>query len=156
MSSNIKTFAVDKFENILPYLKKMATNSALANKHAACLFRGVEFFAYGVNKYFNVKLNNKNILLGIHAEMDALASLNAKSLNGMDILIIRCNKNLKLQSSRPCNACIKKLQQKGIRKAYYSTSEETIVCELVDEMPMVHDSSGARARKGLIRQNCCN
>lgn len=151
-TSNMKVFSEDKFSNILPILKKMALNSALANKHAACLFRGVELFAFGVNKYFNVKLQNKNILLGVHAEVDALSNVNAKMLNGMDILIIRCNKNLKLQNSRPCNACIKKLQQKGIRKAYYSTSDEKIVCELVDEMPKIHDSSGVRARKN----NCCN
>ena len=152
--SNLKTFSTDKFSNILPMLKKMALNSPLANKHAACLFRGDELFSFGVNKYFNVKIQNKNILLGIHAEVDALSNLNAKMLNGMDILIIRCNKNQKLQSSRPCNACIKKLQQKGIRKAYYSTSDEKIVCELVDEMPKVHDSSGVRARKNINK--CCN
>lgn len=145
-NDNLKVFSEHKFSNILPILKKMALNSALANKHAACLFRGDEIFSFGVNKYFNVKLQSKNILLGIHAEVDALSNVNAKMLHGMDILIIRCNKNLKLQNSRPCNACIKKLQQKGIRKAYYSTAEEKIICELVDEMPKLHDSSGVRAR----------
>lgn len=153
-SVNLKIFSEEKFSNILPVLKKMALNSALANKHAACLFRGEEFFAFGVNKYFNVKI--QNILLAVHAEIDALSNLNSKMLHGMDILIIRCNKNFKLQSSRPCNACIKKLQQKGIRKAYYSTSDEKIVCELVDEMPKLHDSSGVRARNSLKKNNCCN
>lgn len=154
---NQKIISIDKFSNVLPILKKMALNSALSNKHAACLFRSGEMFAFGVNKYFNVKVKNKNVLLGVHAEVDALSNINPKIVKGMDILIIRCNKNFKLQNSRPCNTCIKKLQQKGIRKAYYSTSDEIIVCEIVDEMPKIHESSGSRARNGSISINtkCC-
>jgi deoxycytidylate deaminase len=155
--TNQKIISIDKFSNVLPILKKMALNSALSNKHAACLFRGDEMMSFGVNKYFNVKVKNQNILLGVHAEVDALSNINQKIIKGMDILIIRCNKNFKLQNSRPCNTCIKKLQQKGIRKAYYSTSDETIVCEIVDEMPKIHESSGSRARNGCVSINtkCC-
>jgi deoxycytidylate deaminase len=155
--TNQKIISIDKFSNVLPILKKIALNSALSNKHAACLFRGGEMMSFGVNKYFNVKVKNQNILLGVHAEVDALSNINPKIVKGMDILIIRCNKNLKLQNSRPCNTCIKKLQQKGIRKAYYSTSDETIVCEIVDEMPKIHESAGSRARNGNVSINtkCC-
>ena len=149
-----KIVPLSKFTNVIDILTKMAMNSALSNKHAACLFRGDEIFSFGVNKYFNAKFSNQTFYLGVHAEVDALSCLGSKAVKGMDILIIRCNKG-KLQNSRPCNACVTKLQQRGIRKAFYSNSNGEIVYELVDEMPKLHESAGVRVRNNLENLNCC-
>lgn len=129
-------------------LKKMAMRSCLAQKHGACLLQGNKIFSFGVNKYFRVNLtDDKEIPISIHAEVDALSCIHSKFVKGMDILIIRVNKSQKLIYSRPCNSCIEKLRQKGIRKAYYSTRDGNIVYEFVDTMPKTFESSSVRNRR---------
>lgn len=145
---------IDRFGDFLFPLKKMAMRSCLQQKHAACLFKGNKVYAFGLNKYFHLSLpNDEAIPITIHAEMDVLANVHSKYAKGMDILIIRVNKSLKLLNSRPCNSCIKKMQQKGIRKAYYSTQDGRILCEYVDDMPKIHESSGTRNRKATHDQH---
>lgn len=123
------------------------------HKHAACLMTGGKVIGVGVNKYFNIKVNQTSMITSVHAEMDVLAGTSAKLSKGMDILIIRIGKSMMLRNSRPCNACIDKLRQRGIRKAYYSNAEGQIVYEFVNTMPKLHQSSGCKARERL--QSLC-
>lgn len=132
-----------KLSNIIEILIKFAKNSPLIYKHSACILNGNKIYGIGVNKYFNIKNEEKSIKISVHAEVDALASVNTKYLKGMDILIIRVGKSYKLRYSRPCNACIDKLKQKGIRKAYYSDNDGNILYEFVDTMPKIHESAGS-------------
>lgn len=138
---------VHKFDSITNMLKKMAKNSHLMNKHAACIINAhIDSFAFGVNKYYKVKMNNDTVNLAIHAEVDAISSISSKYLKGLDIIVIRVNKNNGMKNSRPCNSCIDKMKQKGLRKVYYSNSQGDIVYEYVETMPKLHDSSGHRMR----------
>jgi deoxycytidylate deaminase len=139
----------NKFENMLQTLERMAFHSCLSQKHAACLFTGNKIYSFGVNKYYNLKPlhNKKQVPLTIHAELDALSNIHSKYSKGLDILIIRIGKSKKLMNSRPCNRCIDKMVQKGIRKAYYSNNYGNIVYEFVDDMPKLHESSGYRSRR---------
>jgi deoxycytidylate deaminase len=144
----VKSCSNGKFESILELLKKLTANSCHLQRHGACLMKKKKIFALGVNKYYQVKPianSKKPVYLSIHAEIDALASTNG-NISGLDILIIRMGKNNQLQYSRPCNACIDKLQQKGIRRAYYSDTHGAIVYENVENMPKLHVSSGHRFR----------
>lgn len=137
----------DKFVNIVERLSKVALQSALNQKHGACLVYGDQILSTGVNKRFTVRLNDNVLPLTIHAEVDALSNLHPKYLKGLDILVIRVNKSGQLVYSRPCNSCIDKLSRKGIRKAYYSDINGDIVYEFVDNMPKFHDSAGTRMRQ---------
>jgi len=137
----------DKFANAVERLRKAAMQSALNQKHAACLVYGEQITSVGVNKRFTVRLNDNVLPLTIHAEVDALSNLNPKYLKGLDILVIRVNRAGQLVYSRPCNSCIDKLYRKGIRKAYYSDTDGNIVYEFVDKMPKIHDSAGTRMRQ---------
>jgi deoxycytidylate deaminase len=143
--------SIEKFSIHLDMLTKLAIKSAQTHKHAACLMKAGKITTVGVNKYFQIKVNGKIINLGVHAEMDVCAS--TKSTKGMDILIIRVSKSMMLRNSRPCNACIDKLQQRGIRRAYYSNDEGQIVYEYVDAMPKLHVSSGCKFRERI--QSLC-
>lgn len=143
----------NKFAMQIDVLTKLAMNSAVTNKHAACLMTSGKVVGLGVNKYFQIKVNGSAMNLSVHAEMDVLAGLSTKLSKGMDILIIRLGKTIMLRNSRPCNACIDKLKQRGIRKAYYSNVEGQIVYEFVDTMPKLHASSGCKARERI--QNLC-
>lgn len=135
----------DKFVDQVSILTRLATNSAMTHKHAACLMKGGKIVGMGVNKYFQIKVNQNPMHISVHAEMDALAG--TRSFKGMDILIVRVDKSLTLRNSRPCNSCIDKLRQRGIRKAYYSNVDGDIVYEFVDIMPKLHISSGCKARE---------
>lgn len=137
-----------KFDSIIPILQKFALNSALSFKHGACLLRSNKIVSLGVNKYYEVKVKDERVKLSIHAEVDALAS--SKNTKGMDLLIIRVSpKKHLLGNSRPCNTCIEKLKQKGIKRVYYSNSEGHIVFEWVDDMVKTHVTSGNTFRQRL-------
>lgn len=74
---------------------------------------------------------------GIHAEQNALLKLKPikikKKLESINLLVVRFSKTSKIQSSKPCNNCIKIMREipekKGykIQHIYYSDSDGSIV-----------------------------
>jgi deoxycytidylate deaminase len=126
-----------KLDDNLKRLRKIADNSSLRNKHGACLIKGDKIYSIGYNKLVKEYFT-------IHAEVDALCKIDSKYTKGLDILIIRIGntKTQKLRNSRPCNACIDKLIQRGIRRVYYSNENGDIVYELLENMQKIHVSSG--------------
>ena len=140
-------YANSKLDENIEVLKKIASNSNLQHQHAACLMNGYKIYSIGFNKYIKeIVLDNKLVKFTIHAEMDALCKVDNKVTKGMDILIIRIGKSSKLKNSRPCNSCIAKMLQRGIRKVYYSNEDGDIVYEFLDLMPKIHVSSGHTIR----------
>ena len=59
---------------------------------------------------------------GVHAEHNALMKLkpsqNKKRLEPVNLLVVRFSKTNKLQSSKPCNNCIKIMESIPERKGY--------------------------------------
>lgn len=138
-----------KFEDHIRFLRKLADNSALTNKHSACVIRGDRIITFGYNKCIKKSIiRDQTIKFTIHAEVDALCKVDNKLLRGLDILIIRLgnSRTKKLRNSRPCNACIDRLLQYGIRKVYYSNEDGEIVYEFLESMPKLHTSSGYQMR----------
>lgn len=140
---------MDRMRDLLEPLKGMAMRSCVQLKHGACIFKSGKAMAFGLNKYIHYRAVDgyHKIPMTIHAEMDALSNIHSKYTKGMDMLIIRINRMGTLLYSRPCSSCIKKMQQKGIRRAYYSTGNDTIVWEDVATMPKLQDSSANRNRR---------
>jgi deoxycytidylate deaminase len=139
-----------KFRDHLNILKKVAMNSSLNNKHSACLMNKNTIYSIGFNRYIKERSS-------IHAEVDAICKIKNKCLKGIDILIIRINEktDCKLKNSRPCNACIDKLFERGIRKVYYSNDLGEIVYEYIENMQRIHISSGYiyKNKTGYIYKN---
>lgn len=52
----------------------------------------------------------------------------------MDLWVVRVRKDGKLGDSRPCWSCISTLKKYGLRRVWYSTSDQTIVCRRVDDI----------------------
>ena len=144
LSLGIEYHRISKLEMVIDKLKKNALNSALHYKHSACILKNNKILSIGNNKYFkNISIENEIVKLSIHAEIDALFKNYNKNVKGLDILIIRVgDKSCNLKNSRPCNSCIEKLREKGIRKVYYSNDKGNIVYEFIENMPKLHDSSG--------------
>jgi len=147
----IEANRIFKFENLINTMKKNALNSELHYKHSACILKKGKILTIGKNKYFkNIIIENQSIKLSIHAEIDVLYKHSTKNLKGLDILIIRIGENSKeLKNSRPCNSCIEKLRERGIRKVYYSNDKGEIVYEFIENMPKIHNSSGFLIKNGL-------
>lgn len=128
-------------------LQKIALSSNLNQKHAAAVIggRGQHIYSIAFNK-FVVQPKTCTTQRTVHAEIHAICKYSKKNLKGMDILVIRTNKNLKLSNSRPCNDCINKMNFFGIRKVYYSDKNGNIISEYVEEMEKCHISSGNRIK----------
>ena len=148
---------INDINNYIEKLVKLASNSPIQYKHGACLLKGNKTYSFGFNKFNKeIYLNNQMIKFTIHAEMDAIYKTKNKNIKGMDILIIRIGKiNDNLKYSRPCNNCIEKMMRRGIRKVYYSNHNGEIVCDFIDSMPKIHNSSGYSIRNKLIYYNKC-
>jgi deoxycytidylate deaminase len=112
--------------------------------------------SYGFNKFIKeitIRKDNQTQThyKTIHAEVDVLCNYpNKKQIKGMDLIVIRVNKQNMLRNSRPCNDCISKLNKLGIRKVFYSNEKGDIVYEYVQDMPNLHISSGRR-----FLHKCC-
>lgn len=136
----------NNFDETLKLLTKMASDSAIYYKHAAALISGNTIYSSGINKFIKeIKdKNNKIHYKTMHAEINVFENFPKRNVKGMDILVIRINKNFALKNSRPCNQCIDKLNKIGIRKVYYSDDNGNIVSERVEDMERLHISSGTR------------
>lgn len=155
MKIDILKYKNSKLDESIEKLVKLASNSSIQYRHGACLLKGNKIYSFGINRFIReVCLNDQMIKFTIHAEMDALYKLDNKNVKGMDILIIRVGRSLKLRNSRPCNSCIEKMVQRGIRKVYYSNDKGEIVYEFIDSMPKLHVSSGYTVRDKLNNIGC--
>lgn len=141
-----------KFDGYIEYLRKIADNSTLLNKHSAVLFKKDKILSFGYNRCIRTQvINDQNVKFSIHAEIDAIYKFNSKKIKYMDILIIRIGnpRTGKLRNSRPCNSCIEKLSQYDIRRVYYSDQNGDIVYETLDNMKRIHVSSGHQFLKNV-------
>ena len=142
----------EDFEEYIDLLKKLAVNSDINCKHAAALLYNNNIYSPSINKFiksFDIKSKNTDEIQThyktIHAEISVFLNFpKKKSMKGMDIIVIRINKNLALKNSRPCNHCIDKLKKIGIRKVFYSNEDGKIISEFINDMEKIHISSGTR------------
>lgn len=86
----------------------------------------------GYNKYGDIQKKDP----GLHAEEDALLKLRKNHSNKLEpihLLVIRISANNKLQSSKPCSACLRVMNtlpsKKGykIKNIYFSDGNNNIV-----------------------------
>jgi deoxycytidylate deaminase len=138
-----------RFFECINLLKKIASSSDIYYKHAAALIDGDRIYSAGVNQFVKtvqIKLKDSNEIQThfrtIHAEISVFSKIPKKTAKGLDILVIRINKNFALKNSRPCNHCIDKLKKIGIRKVFYSNEDGNIVSEFIHDMEKLHVSDG--------------
>uniref|UniRef100_A0A6C0HZS0 CMP/dCMP-type deaminase domain-containing protein n=1 Tax=viral metagenome TaxID=1070528 RepID=A0A6C0HZS0_9ZZZZ len=115
--------------------KNLRKTSVCGNyNHISCVLKGNKsVLTFGINKIGDSVRNTP----GIHAETDAILKLlplrNKKKLENINILVIRISPTNKIQSSKPCNHCIKMLnilpKKRGyhIQDIYYSNTYGEII-----------------------------
>lgn len=149
--------AEHKFYDHIDLLKKIAADSTIYYKHAAALIDNDRIYSAGINRFIKTfQIINKDEIQThfrtIHAEISVFSKIPKKTAKGLDILVIRINKNFALKNSRPCNHCIDKLKKIGIRKVFYSNEDGKIIGEFIQNMEKLHVSQG---NKFLEKNNNC-
>lgn len=115
--------------------RRLSVSSDLGGyKHAALVFNKRSTLSYGQNYL----LSKNSAYNSVHAEHDAIINLpvnEKKHAKKVDILVIRASRTGKLGMSRPCDHCVRIMnelaRQKGyyISNVYYSTNDGTIIKE---------------------------
>jgi len=114
-------------------------NSCLCSSynHIACIIKNkknkLTVLSFGFNQMGDEKYNKP----GIHAEQDAVSKLTSlkdkKHPEIVNLIVIRLSSKNKLQISKPCNRCIKTMNNIPIKKGYkikniyYSDDKNNIV-----------------------------
>jgi len=70
----------------------------------------------------------------------------AKPKKSIDIVVMRVNKIGEVANARPCYNCLMMMKAVGIRKVYYSISNNQLICENVNNMISIHISATTRTR----------
>ena len=65
--------------------------------------------------------------VGTHAELDVILKSGLDDLEDHSIIVLRIDKNRKLNNSKPCSGCRSVLNQFNIKNIFYSNSEGNIV-----------------------------
>ena len=61
---------------------------------------------------------------GLHAEVDACIGVPAADIDGADMYVVRILKDGRLAMAKPCRICQRFILDVGIRRVYYSFSDE--------------------------------
>lgn len=95
-------------------------------KHGSVIVKGGRVISTGYNKERShpMIVSSEHIKdhCSVHAEIDAIKR--AKDVSGATIYVARVNRQGKARDSRPCSRCYKAIEEHGIRKIIYTTSEE--------------------------------
>lgn len=65
--------------------------------------------------------------VGIHAELDCVLKIDKEDLSAYNMLVLRIDRNGKLNMSKPCSGCQSLLGQFNIKNIWYSNSDGEIV-----------------------------
>ena len=118
------------------------TNICGNYNHISCVLKGKhqQILSFGINQLGDSVKNTA----GIHAEADAISKLlplrNKKKLENINILVIRISPTNKIQSSKPCEHCIRMLKilprRRGyqIQDIYYSNTYGEIIKTTLEKL----------------------
>jgi tRNA(Arg) A34 adenosine deaminase TadA len=122
-----------RFGGIFQLAKKLAENSTYGNfRHGAVLARGGSIVSLGVNsdKYCSIGKSFRAEDRGnptYHAEIKALLNIPRHITKGSVMYVARCSKDGNGDRiSKPCSMCHAVMQERGIRKVYYTVDDEII------------------------------
>jgi len=136
----------DKFHRTICRCIELKNKSDLLQNHCALVIKKGKPVIYGINH--NRTYVNKKLIYSLHAETDALhryCKIIHKNTNlNVDVFVVRIDKNNKLKNSYPCNSCIRRLFEIGVKNLYYSNEDGIIVKERVCNLENRFCTSGDR------------
>ena len=107
------------------------TSRELPTSHFAFLIKSKIIEKIGINKRRTHPEISKHPYhegyVGIHAELDCLLKINKEDLSDYQILVLRIDKNGKLNMSKPCRGCQSVLSQFNLKQIWYSDKDGNII-----------------------------
>jgi cytidine deaminase len=72
-------------------------------------------------------------MCSVHAEVDALLKVASKEdIKGSTVYVVRINRKNELAMSKPCEMCEMILREHGVKRAFFSVSEDENAYGVVD------------------------
>lgn len=110
-------------------------------RHCAIVAKGSKVLGVGYNrhgwsskqkgKYCSRKMNEN--CCTVHAEVDALLKVpNREDIQGATVYVVRVTKSNGLAMSKPCPMCSEILKEHGVKRAFFSISEDENAYGVVD------------------------
>ena len=102
-----------------------AERSVEPNRHGAAIARRGVLISTGWNKAKTHPAAVVYYSCHIHAELAAIIGVNKEELSGMDIYIARKMRSVgePLGMSKPCEQCMRMIQEAGFRRFYYTDQD---------------------------------
>lgn len=91
--------------------------------HFAFLLKGSRIAFVGWNKAKSHPTNQKHPYgpsSAIHAELDVILRSKSDDLSQFDLLVLRIDRNMRLNQSKPCVGCQSLIEQVGVRRVWWS------------------------------------
>ena len=121
----LEKYSTDHQQYFLYRASKVALKSSMTHKHGCVIVKDNVILSTGFNHQYLTKMNN---LYSIHAEIEAIKKLkkfNITIKEKVEMYVVRIgteNFNHCLKYSKPCENCIKCIENLNIKRIYYSTN----------------------------------
>lgn len=142
----------------LPLMREYAEKSPVRFKMSSILMRGRKIIGLPSCNQFICHEISSPLTGSIHAEANTITkyfgddlvfnrklkkwSLTTTKNGNFNIFIFRMTETCEAGNARPCNMCLKMMQDIGIKKIYYTTGRDNeIICEKVNNMISLHLSA---------------
>jgi len=111
-----------------------------------------KILAVGTNDMFKT---HPHYPRNIHAEYAALLKIQYRALSNLEITVVRVKRSDgTLAMARPCDQCMKMLEEHGIKKIHYSTGEQTIQTEQRTSIAVPEELEN-HSKKEWRSKKCC-
>jgi deoxycytidylate deaminase len=107
------------------------TSRDLNTSHFAFLIKSKIIEKIGINKKRTHPEISKHPYhegyVGIHAELDCLLKTDKEDLSDFKMLVLRIDRNKKLNISKPCRGCQSVISQFNVKEVWYSDKDGNII-----------------------------
>jgi len=107
------------------------TSRDLNTSHFAFLIKSKIIEKIGINKKRTHPEISKHPYhegyVGIHAELDCLLKTDKEDLSDFKMLVLRIDRNKKLNISKPCRGCQSVISQFNVKEVWYSHKDGNII-----------------------------
>ena len=121
-----------KINRCFSLARNIAHNSPYGKiRHGAVLTKGGSIINASFNKdnYTSFGSRFRSPLRGhatVHAELGCILGLPRDVTSGADLYVCRINRKGEFRFSKPCSMCHEALKHVGVKRVYYTTSDNTV------------------------------
>ena len=121
-----------KVDRCFSLARNIAHNSPYGKiRHGAVLTKGGSIINASFNKdnYTSFGSRFRSPLRGhatVHAELGCILGLPRDVTSGTDLYVCRINRKGEFRFSKPCSMCHEALKHVGVKRVYYTTSDNTV------------------------------